>query len=323
MYPIKGENAMKNKKKSMLLLTIIAATVLLTSCYNAAPQPSEKEGQQPDGGNNGDFPMEITDFKERKVTIEKRPERIVTLAPGITEILFELGLGDNVVGVTDYDDYPEEVFTKPKVGDFQGPNMEAIAAQDPDIIFASTLSGKNSMDALQRLGIPVLMLEAKSIEQIYSSIEIIGKLTGKTAEGDALIKHMKERMADIQQRVSVYPRKKVFYIVDINGNFTAGSGTFIDYLIDLAGGENIAADSEGWAQYSMESIAEKNPEVIMAPPHAGDIKDVYRLPGYSGTDAVKNNRVFMISDDNIISRTSHRIVQGLEEIARFLHPEAF
>jgi iron complex transport system substrate-binding protein len=314
---------MKSKKLPILLLAITAAAVLLASCFNATPQPSEKEGRQPDVSNNSGFPMEITDFKERKVTIEKPPERIVTLAPGITEILFELGLGDKVVGVTDYDDYPEEVFNKPKVGDFQGPNMEAIAAQNPDIIFASTLSGKNSMEALQRLGIPVLMLEAKSIEQIYSSIEIIGKLTGKAAEGDALIKYMKERMADIRQRVSAYPRKRVFYLVDINGNFTAGGGTFIDYLINLAGGENIAADSEGWAQYSMESIAEKNPEVIIAPPHAGDIKDIYRLPGYSGTDAVKNDRVYVISDDNIISRTSHRIVQGLEEIARFLHPEAF
>jgi iron complex transport system substrate-binding protein len=314
---------MKSKKKLILLFTIVTVIVLLASCFNTAPQPSEKETQQPDSNNNSDFPMEITDFKGRKVTIEKPPERIVTLAPGITEILFELGLGDKVVGVTDYDDYPEEVFAKPKVGDFQGPNMEAIAAQSPDIIFASTLSGKDSMETLQRLGIPVLMLEAKSIDQIYSSIEIIGKLTGKAAEGDALIKFMKERMADIQQRVSTYPRKRVFYIVDINGNFTAGGGTFIDYLIALAGGENIAADSEGWAQYSMERIAEKNPEVIITAPHVGNIKDIYRLPGYSGTDAVKNDRVYVISDDNIISRTSHRIVQGLEEIARYLHPEAF
>ncbi|MFA7216004.1 MAG: ABC transporter substrate-binding protein, partial [Bacillota bacterium] len=271
----------------------------------------------------GAFPMVVTDFEGRDVSIEKPPERIVSLAPGITEILFELSLGENVVGVTDYDDYPAEVFSIPKVGDFQGPNMEAIAAQKPDIIFASTLSGKNSMEALQRLGIPVLVLEAKSIDQIYNSIEIIGKITGKTAKGDALIADMKERMADIQERVSAYPRKRVFYIVDTNGNFTAGRGTFIDHLINLAGGENVAADSEGWAQYSMERIAEKNPEVIISAAHAGNMKALYRLPGYSGTDAVKNDRVYVISDDNIISRTSYRIVQGLEEIAKFLHPEAF
>ena len=314
---------MKCFKKPMLLFTIAALSVLLVSCFNAAPQPPEREAQQPDTNNGGVFPMKITDFEGREVRLESAPQRIVTLAPGVTEILFELGLGDKVVGVTDFDDYPEEVFTKPKVGDFQGPNMEAIAAQRPDIIFASTLSGKDSMEALQRLGIPVLVLEAKSIDQIYSSIEIIGEITGKAAEGDALINDMKEKMADIQQRVSAYPKKRVYYIVDTNGNFTAGRGTFIDYLITLAGGENVAADSEGWAQYSMESIAEKNPEVIIAAAHAGDIETIYRLPGYSGTDAVKNDRVYVISDDNIISRTSYRIVQGLEEIARYLHPNAF
>ena len=314
---------MKNYKKIILLLTLAALTVLLASCFNAATQPPEKEIKEQDIENGKAFPMVVTDFEEREVAIQRAPERIVTLAPGITEILFELGLGENVVGVTDYDNYPEEVFSVPKVGDFQGPNMEAIAAQKPDIIFASTLSGKNSMEALQRLGIPVLVLEAKSIDQIYNSIEIIGKITGKTAKGDALIADMKERMADIQERVSAYPRKRVFYIVDTNGNFTAGRGTFIDHLINLAGGENVAADSEGWAQYSMERIAEKNPEVIISAAHAGNMEALYRLPGYSGTDAVKNGRVYVISDDNIISRTSYRIVQGLEEIAKFLHPDAF
>ncbi|MGI6703692.1 MAG: ABC transporter substrate-binding protein [Clostridia bacterium] len=314
---------MKNLRRPFFLLTIVATAVLLASCFSVAPQPSEKVTQEPASKSGGTFPMKITDFEGREVTIQKPPERIVTLAPGVTEILFELGLGENVVGVTDFDDYPEEVFSVPKVGDFQGPNMEAITAQKPDIIFASTLSGKNSMEALQRLGIPVLVLEAKSIEQIYHSIDIIGKLTGNTAEGDALITDMKERMEDIQQRVSAYPKKRVYYIVDINGNFTAGRGTFIDYLITLAGGENVAGDSEGWAQYSMEKIAEQNPEVIIAPGHAGNIDALDRLPGYSGTDAVKNGRVYVISDDNIISRTSYRIVQGLEEIARFLHPEAF
>ena len=123
--------------------------------------------------------------------------------------------------------------------------------------------------------------------------------------------------------VSAYPRKNVFYIVSVSGSFTAGGGTFIDHMITLAGGENVAADSEGWTQYSMESITVKNPEVIITAPHAGDIEDIYRLPGYSGTDAVKNDRVYVISDDNIISRTSYRIVYGLEEIAKLLHPEAF
>lgn len=314
---------MKILKRMCLFVIITASVLVLASCYYARPQSLENGLDKPDVESGKSFPLVITDFEGRKVSIEDSTERIVSLAPGITEILFELGVGDRVVGVTDFDDFPEEVSKIPRVGDFQGPNMEAIAAQRPDIIFASTLSGKNSMEALQRLGIPVLVLEARNIDEIYSSIQILGEITGKAAEADALTAYMKERMAHIEERVSACPRQRVFYIVDLNGNFTAGRGTFIDHLITLGGGVNVAADSEGWVQYSMENLVLKNPEVIITAAHAGDMQSLGSLPGYRDTDAVKNNRVFVISDDNIISRTSYRIVQGLEEIARFLHPEAF
>ncbi len=310
-------------KRITILVAFIMVPLLFLSCSSDSAKGPDDNGHRLTDAGDGTFPMIITDFEGRTVTIEKPPKRIASLAPGITEVLFKLGAGDNVVGVTDYDDYPEEVFPIPKVGNFQGPNMEAIAAQRPDMILASTLSGKDSMEALQRLGIPVLVLEARNIDQIYESIEVMSKIIEKPDEGNVLIANMKEKMSDIENRVSAYPRKKVFYIVDLNGNFTAGGGTFIDYLITLAGGKNIAAESKGWAQYSVEKIAEQNPEVIITAAHAGDMKSLSRLPGYKETDAVKKNRVYIISDDNIISRTSYRIVQGLEEIARFLHPEAF
>lgn len=323
---------MERFRRTAFTLAIIATitAVLFTACSGDMTKPGEggnlKEASDTrylDIINNKTFPMKITDFENRTVTIENSPERIVSLAPGITEVLFKLGAGDNVVGVTDYDDYPEEVFSIQKVGNFQGPNMEAIAAQRPDIILASTLSGKNSMEALQRLGTPVLVLEARNMDQIYESIDILSRIIEKPYRGVTLIADMKGKMADIQNRVSAYPRKRVFYIVDLNGNFTAGGGTFIDYLITLAGGENIAAQNKGWAQYSAEKVAEQNPEVIITAAHAGDMKNLSKLPGYKETDAVKENKVYIISDDNIISRTSHRIIQGLEEIATFLHPEAF
>ncbi len=310
-------------KRIMILTAVIVIPLVLVSCFGDPNRTMVDDSNVLFDGINGTFPMSITDFEGREVSINAPPKKIVSLAPGITEVLFKLGVGDNVVGVTDYDDYPKEVFSVPKVGNFQGPNMEAIAAQRPDIILASTLSGKNSMEALQRLGIPVLVLEARNIDQIYESIGIIGEIIEKPDESDALIADMKRKMTDIQNRVSAYPRKKVFYIVDLNGNFTAGGGTFIDYLITLAGGENIATENKGWAQYSVEKIAEQNPEVIITAAHAGDMENLSRLPGYKETEAVKENRVYIISDDNIISRTSYRIVQGFEEIVRFLHPEAF
>lgn len=310
---------MKISKKALFLLTILTAVAMLSSCMHTVSQPAES----PDAQDSSAYPMLVTDFEGRKVNVEKPPQRIVSLAPGITEILFALGAGDNVVGVTDFDDYPREVVNIAKVGDFHGPNMEAIAAQKPDIIFASTLSGQNNMEALQRLGIPVLVLEARDIDQIYSSIQMIGEITGKTHEGSMLTSDMKTRMEAIREKVASYTKPRVFYIVDLNGSYTAGNGTFIDQLITLAGGINVACDGEGWVQYSMEKLVEKNPEVIIAAPHAGDIKSLNKMTGYKDTEAVKNDRIFVVSSDNIISRTSYRIVLGLEEIAKFLHPEAF
>jgi iron complex transport system substrate-binding protein len=314
---------MKSLKRKCFAPMILMMVVLLTSCSLTAVKAPESGINNPDDRDNTICPLVVTDFVGREVSIETPPKRIVSLAPGITEILFELGLGDNVVGVTGFDDYPQEVSRVAKVGDFNGPNLEAIAAQRPDIILASSLSGQNGMEALQRLGIPVLMLEARDIEQIYSSIQIIGEITGKPDEGSALIADMQARMDVIAERVSGRPKPRVYYIVDLNGNFTSGKGTFIDQLITLAGGINVAGDGDGWVQYSMEKLVEKNPEVIITAAHAGDMDSLGKLTGYRETDAVKNNRVFVISDDNIISRTSYRIVLGLEEIAKFLHPGAF
>jgi len=309
----------KQKRNLVLLLAVLTISVLLSACYAGSNNSTPPAEQQHEPG----YPLTITDFLEREITIEKAPERIVSLAPSTTEILFALGAGEKVVGVTDYDDYPEEVKKLPKVGGFKGPNMEAIAAQNPDIVFASSLSGKSSMEALENLGIPVVVLEAKGIQEIYKSIEILGRITGTAAEGEKLFNEMKSKLDTIKEKVSGLSKPKVFYIVDLNGNYTAGKGTFIDELINLAGGLNVAGEAEGWVQYSVEKIVEQNPDIIITAPHAGDINSIKTATGYKETEAVKNDRVFVVSDDNIISRASYRIVQGLEEIAKYLHPEAF
>lgn len=265
----------------------------------------------------------VTDFLGRKVTIQKTPERIISLSPSTTELIFELGLRDKVVGVTDFDDYPEEVASLPKVGGFNGPNLEAIMAQQPDIIFASSLSGKEQMESIQKLGFPVVVLEAKNIAQIYDAIEWIGKITGTEQKSSALMNKIKNKIDEISNKVKDLPPLNTFYVVDTNGNYTAGKGTFIDEIIQLAGGKNIADDAEGWVQYSLEQLVAKNPDVIITSAHAGDIHNLKNMAGYKDTNAVKNDKIFIISDDNIIVRASHRIVMGLEEIAKYLHPEAF
>ncbi|WP_416318250.1 ABC transporter substrate-binding protein [Thermoanaerobacterium thermosaccharolyticum] len=269
------------------------------------------------------FPLKITDFMGRQVTIKKEPKRIVSLSPSTTELIYAIGAGKDVVGVTNYDNYPPEVKSVAKVGGYEGPNIEAILAQKPDIVFASNLSGKDQMETLQKSGIPVVVLEAQNINQIYDSIKILGEIIGNVEKGNEIINKMKDKIKEINYKVKDLPKVNVFYVVDTNGNWTAGKGTFIDELITLAGGNNVASDANGWAQYSMEKLMQKNPDVIITSQHATNANNIKNMPGYKDTKAAKDGKIFIISNDDIITKPSNRIVLGLEEIAKDLHPEAF
>ncbi|WP_196793682.1 ABC transporter substrate-binding protein [Thermoanaerobacterium thermosaccharolyticum] len=269
------------------------------------------------------FPLKITDFMGRQVTIKKEPKRIVSLSPSTTELIYAIGAGKDVVGVTNYDNYPPEVKSVAKVGGYEGPNIEAILAQKPDIVFASNLSGKDQMETLQKSGIPVVVLEAQNINQIYDSIKILGEIIGNVEKGNEIINKMKDKIKEINYKVKDLPKVNVFYVVDTNGNWTAGKGTFIDELITLAGGNNVASDANGWAQYSMEKLMQKNPDVIITSQHATNANNIKNMPGYKDTKAAKDGKIFIISNDDIVTKPSNRIVLGLEEIAKDLHPEAF
>lgn len=314
---------MRKFKSLFPLLLVFVLTISLVACNTKDSPESEDTSQSSNEIVENEFPLIITDFLEREITLEKEPERIVSLAPSTTELIYALGAGDKVVGVTDFDSYPPEVEDVEKVGGFKGPNIEAITAQKPDVIFASNLSGQEEMESLENMGIPVIVLEAKNMDQIYESIKVMGQITGSEEKGEEIIKDMEAKIEEIKDKVKELPKVDVFYLVSFDGNWTAGKGTFIDELISLAGGKNIAEEVDGWVQYSMEELVEKNPDVIITSPHAGDIDDLKNTVGYKDTEAVKNDNVFVISNDDIIARASNRIVLGLEEIAEFLHPEVF
>ncbi|MCF6466761.1 ABC transporter substrate-binding protein [Clostridium sp. Cult2] len=314
---------MRKFKNLFALLLVFTLSISLVACSTNNSSKPQDTTQSSNETVENQFPLKIVDFLEREVTLEDEPERIISLAPSTTELLYALGAGNKVVGVTDYDNYPPEVEDVEKVGDFKGPNVEAITAQKPDLIFASNLSGQEEMESLENMGVPVIMLEAKNINQIYESIKIIGQITDNVEKGEETIKDMETKIKEINDKVKELPETDVFYLVSFDGNWTAGKGTFIDELISLAGGKNIAGDVDGWVQYSMEKLVEKNPNVIITSPHAGDLEDIENTVGYKDTEAVKNENVFVISNDDIIARASNRIVLGLEEIAEFLHPEVF
>ncbi len=269
----------------------------------------------------GKYPLTVIDFMNRTVTIEKEPQRIVSLAPSITETLFYIGAGDKVVGVTKYDDFPPQVLNITKIGGFSNPNIEIIASLKPDLIIGTSMHLKY-LKQLEQIA-PVIIVAPRNLEEIYKQIELLGKVTNREEYAQSVVNEMKAKVEYITSRVREKPKPKVFFISWWNPIYTPGRDTFQGDLIELAGGENVFNDLTGWAQVSIEQVLARNPEIIILSAHAGISPEQLCETELAKTDAVKNGRVYVISDDNIISRPGPRIVLGLEELAEFIHPEVF
>lgn len=275
-----------------------------------------------------EFPLTITDDLNREVTIAKQPERIISLAPANTEILFALGLGEKVVGVTNISNYPPQVQEKENIGDYDNPNLEKIIQLKPDLILASHGNPTELIDQLDQLNYTVVSLNPKSIDQVISSIIMVGRITGKDEKAARLTEEMKKRIEAVLSRTNSLTednKLRVLYVVWYKPLWTAGSGTFIDELIQKAGGINIAGDITGWPQMSLEIVIEKNPQVIIVGYSEDQPELIQAVKNESvlyQTDAFKHNQIYTI-DTDIVSRTGPRIVDALEEMARIIHPELF
>ena len=278
--------------------------------------------------------LEITDDHGRTVTIVDITERVISLAPSATEILFALGVGDKVVGVTDYCDYPEELAEKIDTGEIQkvgapfpGFNLETIVDLKPDVVFAIGATVPDYVYDLDELGIPAIVLNAKDIDDIFHDIELVGEVSGKEEEAEVLVTDLKEDIDEIVAEVFGASIQVVFYGVDVSDPalmWTAGNGTFIDALINLAGGENIAGDLDGWPTYNLEDLVDTNPEVIVLGGANWGVsaEEVASRPVWQDLDAVKNQRIYAI-DDTTLVRPGPRIAEGLELLATLIHPELF
>ena len=274
-------------------------------------------------------PGTYTDDIGRQVDISEVPERIVSFGPNITEILFALGLGDNVVGVSDFCDYPEAAQEKPKVGNAFSPSIEKVVALEPDLVL--TVKHEQFNSELDSLGIKFIVLDPKDVDSIVESIGLAAEVTGRLKEGERLVKDMEDRISQVATKVEGAPRVKVFFIVDAtdpNNPWTAGPGSFIGDIITMAGGENIADESLGaWAQLSIEQIVDSDPDIIIIQTMTGGEPTVSKAvleehPIWQQMTAVKQGRMEYV-DGDLVSRAGPRIVQGLEEMARIIHPELF
>ena len=265
----------------------------------------------------------------RTVQITDIPQRIISLSPSNTEMVYALGLQDRLVGVTSYDDYPPDAKTKPIVSDYSTVDLEKIVNAQPDLVLADSIRQHDTVPALEKLGISVYVMTPDNMEMISSDLRTLGQITGKTKEAAALATGMQARIkavTDITAKLTVTQKPRALFVTWHDPIWTAGSDTMIQYLINDAGGINIASDLKGYATITLESVVQRNPQIIVVMSSMGDqntsLDYIRSNPQFASIDAVKNGQVVEI-DADIFGRTTPRIVDGLETLAKLLHPELF
>jgi len=293
----------------------------------ATPQitPSVSSAKQ-----SGEARTVIDDFGT-EVTIPSTPQRIISLAPANTEILYALGLGSRVVGITDYCNYPAETASVEKVGGYSSPNLEKVLAADPDLIVASFGNTEEVANRLRDFGLTVVSTNPLSIKDVLNDILLIGEATGTEQKAEELVADLQSRIDTISQTANTgKTQSKVTHMIWYDPLWVSGSATFQNEMFDLVNAENAFPEVEGWGVVSLESFIATDPEVIIVSSGAGMGEEgrdiiynyVYEEPRFSEMNAVKNKRVYVI-DADVIDRGGPRIVDALEQVATAIHPDLF
>ncbi len=273
------------------------------------------------------YPINITDNFGCDVTIEKVPERIISLSPCNTEILFAVGAGNRVVGGTTYDQYPQEAVNLPKIGGFSTINIEAVVNLTSDLILAEHGNGEDTINALKSLNHTVVSLNPKTMDDILDNIRLVGRITGNTDTAALITTDMAQQIKDMTSKtenLTLDQRPRVLYLVWHDPIYAAGSGSYPSDLIWMAGGNNII-EAEGWPIISLEQVVNKNPQIIICSGMGGGsytiMEAITSNPILAQTDAVQNQKVYAIEDPNVIELAGPRITQGLEELHSYIAPE--
>jgi len=263
----------------------------------------------------------VFDDLGRLVAINGTPQRIISLAPSNTEILFALGLGNKVVGVTDYCDYPPEALNKTKVGGYVNPDIEKIVALNPDLILVAYGTPMDVINNLVGLGLTVFGIKTTDLDDLLNDIRTVGEITDKELEAQALTIAMASKIQAVtNQTEELEQRPRVFYIIWNDPLWTAGSGTFINELIEKAGGVNICQNISGYATINLEEVVANNPEIIITSQWVYDW--ALNATELASTNASQTGRIYT-RDDDLVQRPGPRLVEGLEWFAHFIHPEIF
>jgi len=303
--------------RKILILTLLAATA--SACGSALPPPAPG-------------PTTFTDGSGRTVTLKLPVQRIVSLAPSNTEVLFAIGAGAVVVGRDSYSDYPAEAKNAADIGGgFTALNMELILSKKPDLVLASPLTPPEQIADLDKAGLTVYVLpNPKTFDDLYTNLQLAGKITGHEKEAGTLVESLKTRVQAVVSKVALASaRPTVYYELDAtdpSAPYTSGPDTFVDLLIRTAGGENFGGKLKGdWVQISVEQILAQQPDLIVLGDNTyGGItpEQVKARAGWETLKAVQQGKIFTF-DDNTVSRPGPRLVDGLEAMAKLLHPDLF
>jgi iron complex transport system substrate-binding protein len=331
---------MMNRKQAAIVIVTLVTAVSLAGCGkkdNISGQIVDPARLNPEASQapsvsstakKTQYPLKVKDATGKEFTFDKAPAKIVSVSPAETETLFAIGLGDQIVGVSDYDDYPEAAKSKPKMGGIVKPNEEAIIAANADIIVTGVSMKNDSVNKLREMKLNVFKVEPKKVDDVLADIALFGQITDHQAEADKLISKMKADRQKVTDAVkSLTPDKKKKVYTEFSPGWTVGSGEFMDELITMAGGINVAGDIKGWHEISEEKIIQQNPAVILFA--KGFVDDKSKKPldeiirsrsGWDRIEAVQKNQVIGI-DQNLLSRPGPRLTDGLLEMAKGIYPD--
>lgn len=320
---LKGSKpVMKLIKKSIIFIMLITFIAAFSGCSEKVNNKEDKKAVKTETKTT--YPLTISDSNGDKVTIDKEPKKIVSVAPNITETVFALGKGDELVGRTSYCDYPEAAKKVQDIGSITDPNVEKIIELKPDVVIASTHFKAAVEKKLKALGIKVVVIyDANNFDGVYKDIDTVGEILNAQKKSNEIIAGMKKKVGDVVSKVKDAKKPTVYYVVSFgkSGDYTATGETFIAQMIDMAGGDNIAKDGKNWA-YSKEKLIEKEPNIVIVSKYYNTKAQFVKTAGYNKLKAVKDNKVLEI-DNNLLDRQGPRIADGLEEMAKLLHPELF
>jgi iron complex transport system substrate-binding protein len=266
------------------------------------------------------------DMTGRELTLAAPPKRIVSLVPSVTEIVYALGAERLLVGVTDFCDFPPEARTQPKVGGMVAPSLEAIVALKPDLVIATTEGTReDTVTQLSRLKVPVYLVTAHQVADVTSLITRLGELTGSASSAGPLVTRLEQRIEAVKKAVGPLARPRVLYVLWPEPLIVPGRGALVTELIQIAGGQSLTADDpDAWPRYSLEAAVARSPEVILLANHGAGTGavEVEKWRRLASLPAVRSGRLLSVNGD-LMHRYGPRFVDGLEQLARAIHPEAF